>query len=345
MIKINKKLLAICLCSFALQLWALEKSTLSNGFDDEESPIPFDTIYNHFEYTPYYLVEKSQDIYYGLSGGGQGIGYYDLKNKTEPIGWPLTSSSPCNASNDDCVEPWWVGRWSEQEFLEPEIKKRLNDYEITLPYELSYGDEVADAIGCLEHTPLRYGDIDADSDSELVLFLKNTLVVFSPTQEKVVFSTLFNYPDYITWQTLIDAEMYLDDPDANTPQYASLYEFKKDRNAIIGYRGYSKLYVQDFDNNQNVDLVLWRKLYQSRLQGDSLKGFEKLSDSYLHYKKVDGAYQLQTGTAPETVQGWLTANNLSWQKGFPSKSECDGQEGQLIPEMHDALLNDPDVLK
>ena len=73
--------------------------------------------------------------------------------------------------------------------------------------------------------------------------------------------------------------------------------------------------------------------------------FEKLSDSHLHYKKVNNEYQLQTDTAPETIQGWLTDKNLTWQKGFPSKSECAGQEGQLIPEMHDPLLNDPDVLK
>jgi hypothetical protein len=44
------------------------------------------------------------------------------------------------------------------------------------------------------------------------------------------------------------------------------------------------------------------------------------------------------------VKGWLTAKQLTWKKGYPSKSECAGQEGQFIPEMHDVLLNDPDVL-
>ncbi|MFY0639806.1 MAG: hypothetical protein JXR16_02090 [Bermanella sp.] len=259
--------------------------------------------------------------------------------------WSFASSASCDTNDPNCIEPWWNGRWSDQEFLEPEIKKRLSNYDIKLPFELSYGDDVSDAIGCLEHTPLRYGDIDEDTNSELVIFLKNSLVIFSPKEEKVIFSSVFNYPDFVTWQTLIDAEMYLDDPDANTPQYASLLEFKKDRNAIIGYRGYSKLFIQDFGNDQKNELVVWRKFYQSRLQGDNVKGFEKLSDSYLHYKKVNGEYQLQTDTAPETIQGWLDSKNLTWQKGFPSKSECAGQEGQLIPEMHDPLLNDPDVLK
>ena len=258
--------------------------------------------------------------------------------------WPLITPSTCDESNIDCDAPWWSGRWSEQEFIEPKIIKRLKDYNIRLPFTLSYGDEVAHAIGCLESTPLRYGDIEGDGQDELVLLLKNSLVVFSPVAQKVVFSSVFNYPDFVTWQTMIDDDMRLQTPTAKTPQYGSRYEYEQDRNAIIGYRAYAKLYVQDFDGDARSDLVLWRKFYQSRLYGDNVKGFEKLSDSYLHYKKVNGVYELQE-TAPETVEGWLTAKNQTWQNGFPTKSECAGQEGQLIPEMHDPLLNDPDVLK
>jgi hypothetical protein len=48
----------------------------------------------------------------------------------------------------------------------------------------------------------------------------------------------------------------------------------------------------------------------------------------------------------QPVKGWLTSNNLTWwKKGYPSKSECAGQEGQFIPEMHDPLLNDPEVMQ
>jgi hypothetical protein len=91
---------------------------------------------------------------------------------------------------------------------------------------------------------------------------------------------------------------------------------------------------------------VWRKLYLSKLLSEPVAGFDKVSDTYYHYeRKVTGEYELKTDTAPETIQGWLTAKNQTWQSGFPSKSECAGQEGQLIPEMHDPLLNDPDVLK
>ena len=34
-----------------------------------------------------------------------------------------------------------------------------------------------------------------------------------------------------------------------------------------------------------------------------------------------------------------------WQKGYPTLSEYPGEEGQPIPEMHDPLLNDPEVLQ
>ena len=296
----------------------------------------------------WFIQSENYEGYFTLDRSATLLGFYSLDGSIKMInnnsGWPLITPSTCDESDIDCDAPWWSGRWSEQEFIEPKIIKRLKDYNIRLPFTLSYGDEVAHAIGCLESTPLRYGDIEGDGQDELVLLLKNSLVVFSPAAQKVVFSSVFNYPDFVTWQTMIDDGMRLETPTDNTPQYGSRYEYEQDRNAIIGYRAYAKLYVQDFDGDARSDLVLWRKFYQSRLYGDNVKGFEKLSDSYLHYKKVNGVYELQE-TAPETIQGWLTAKNQTWQSGFPSKSECAGQEGQLIPEMHDPLLNDPDVLK
>lgn len=85
-------------------------------------------------------------------------------------------------------------------------------------------------------------------------------------------------------------------------------------------------------------------MYRSNLIKEPVAGFTKLSDVYVHYKLTDGEYKKQT-TEQRVIKGWLDAKNLTWQKGYPSKSECPGKEGQLIPEMHDPLLNDPDVLK
>ena len=257
--------------------------------------------------------------------------------------WPLTTPYSCDDGGDDCELNWWVGRWSDQEFLEPQLKNLFRHHS---------GDEIGimgDGLGCLGKTPLRYGDIDEDKKNELVLFLNDKLLIFSPEKQKTVFLMLYNLDDFTSVEDTITQHGF-EKPEF--PQYVS--KIKTNSGAAFkvssqvtepALQAFAKLYTIDVNDDQVHDLIVWRKLYQSRLQSDADKGFEKLSDSYLHYKKVNGEYQLQTDTAPETIQGWLTAKNLTWQKGFPSKSECAGQEGQLITEMHDPLLNDPDVLK
>jgi len=125
--------------------------------------------------------------------------------------------------------------------------------------------------------------------------------------------------------------------------------------ATTGMRSYSKLYVNDFENDGHEDILVWRKVYVSNNKANLQKGFSLIRDEYVHYERdltaqgsseagVTGEY-LPQETDSATIQGWLATKNQTWQSGFPSKSECAGQDGQLIPEMHDPLLNDPDVLK
>ncbi|WP_396589153.1 hypothetical protein [Bermanella sp. R86510] len=296
-----------------------------------------------------YLKKPSSSIYYVILGDT--FGRLNLSSKQYLGNWPLKAPHTCTEDELDCGEPWWIGRWGEQEYLEPEITERFINYDYHLnghfDFKLSYGDqEIGEAVGCLEHTPLRYGDIENDGQSELVLFLKDSLVVFSPEEEKVIFATLYNYSQYIQWDKMLETTNFrADPPDDTTPQYGSKIAFEKDMNGIPALRSYGKIFTKDFDENDSNDIILWRKLYRTKLQGDSTLGFDKVRDTYLHYEKVEGSYVLKEDTAQDTIQGWLDASNLTWQKGFPSKSECEGQEGELIPEMHDPLLNDPDVLK
>ena len=323
---------------------ALDSSNFISGFSYEENIAPFDLIYKEFGYEPYYLVNIKESVFYALSGGGQSVAHYDLVTKAEPNGWPLTTPYSCDDGGDDCELNWWVGRWSDQEFLEPLLKERI---------QRNSGGNIQvmpDGLGCFNKTPLRYGDIDGDTKNELVLFLNDNLLIFSPEKQKTIFLSLYNLlGDHTSLEDTIEQHTV---SDPTNPQHVSSLASNsgsafENPAAIVdpAYKVYAKHYVQDFDNDQNNELVVWRKFYESRLQGDTVKGYKKISDTYLHYKKVNGEYQLQTNTTPETIQGWLTAKNLTWQSGFPSKSECAGQEGQLIPEMHDPLLNDPDVLK
>jgi hypothetical protein len=322
--------------SFTLELGEsrkeVEKSTLKE-------------IYNKYQTLPGFLFEISEGKYFSLSKTGNAIGKFDLKDDQDVLsGWRVASPDTCESSDDDCEISWWAGRWSNQEFLEPLLKER---------FHYNSGGEIqvmSDGLGCLNETPLRYGDVDGDSKNELVLFLNDNLLIFDTELGKTVFLSLYNLlGDHTSLEDTIEQHTK---SDPTFPQHVSSIAtnsgaaFKNDATVIEpAYKVYAKHYVHDFDNNQGSDLVVWRKFYQSRLQGDSVKGYEKVSDTYLHYSKVDGEYQLETDTAPETIQGWLTSKNLTWQSGFPSKSECAGQEGQLIPEMHDLLLNDPDVLK
>ncbi|TCS40645.1 hypothetical protein [Reinekea marinisedimentorum] len=87
--------------------------------------------------------------------------------------------------------------------------------------------------------------------------------------------------------------------------------------------------------------------------GDA-EGFSLIGQSFVHYERdleaqwtstvVTGQY-LPQETDEATIQSWLSDKALTWSKSYPSVSECEGEEGELIPEMHDPLLNDPDVLQ
>jgi len=65
---------------------------------------------------------------------------------------------------------------------------------------------------------------------------------------------------------------------------------------------------------------------------------------FAHYRLYIGQHKKQE-VDEATMQNWLSTQQLTWQKGYPSKSESTGEENQLIPEMHDPLLNDPDLLQ
>lgn len=257
--------------------------------------------------------------------------------------WPLGASDPCADSDDPhCISPEWAGRWSEQEFLEPEVKK------LAVMYPMSISS-VGRNVGCLNDKPLSYGDIENDGTKELVITLNDNLIVFNVNKKVVSFMSLISVND---WETAENTkELYAENTSDVDPQYVSLNQISTAVTSKItsldkdpSMRGYAKHYFGNFSANDANEILVWRKLYRSFLEKDPRKGFDKISDSHAHYKLIDGEYKKQE-TEQDVIKAWLESKNLTWQKGYPSKSECPGQEGQLIPEMHDPLLNDPDVLK
>ncbi|MDQ2075474.1 hypothetical protein [Marinimicrobium sp. ABcell2] len=240
-------------------------------------------------------------------------------------------------------------RWPG-EYIEEEIVTRYANFDI------AYGERPLGlsrtSVGCLVNSPLRYGDINASGDAELVLFMGNDLVVFSPNRQRVIFMANLAIYDWLPAAAVED--FYTDEAGTfrageASPQHPSTIAISNARHGappqqLPGYRGYAKLYFGDFDENDQHDILVWRKLYVSRLRNDETPGFQVLKDTYLHYQLNDSEYELQD-TDETTIQGWLSADELTWQKGYPSKSECEGEVGELIPEMHDPLLTDPAVLQ
>jgi len=194
-------------------------------------------------------------------------------------------------------------------------------------------------LGCIPDSPLRYGHFVNEQESVVVALLgekdqRLDVVVFSPDQEAVVFSArLAQRDDYdtagmsashIKWQ--YQGQVF---------EKESLYP---------GFRMYAKLFVHDFDGDGKKDLVQWRKLFQSRTVNDPVKGYKFTKQVLRFYKMEKGRFYMQD-IESAMIMSMLSEQSLTWQKGFPSHSECPGEERELIPEMHDPLLNDPDVLQ
>lgn len=339
------KILLICAFLGGHHVAALDLSNFKNTIARNADPFLFKKIYTSFgESVGYLVASDNANIFYALSSDGSIVGYYNFSEK-HMDGWLIGFSDPCADEDapDECKAPWWTGRWGMQEFMEAEYIERTQDHNILIPFRAAHNDDELSLYGCFNRNPLRYGDLTGDSKPELALFLMNDFVIFSPEQKKTIFAVMYNNPDWINWGELIENGLaLLDEPDS--PQYGSRKLYEELGTTSIGYRGYAKIYVGSFEAENTKDILVWRKFYQSRFKKDPIKGFEKIRDTYIHYKLGDGEYKKQS-TEPEVVKSWLTAKNLTWQKGYPSKSECPGQEGQLIPEMHDPLLNDPDVLK
>ncbi len=315
---------------------------LAEGFSrNSESSSLFKLIYQRYKTRPGYLYEYSTGRFYTLSKNGSAIGNYDLNDENDkPKGWPLTpwpNHLFLAGEYDASTEAGSAARG--QEFTRPSdpvqvVTDRTANYYNHTNYQLP---------GCLNKTPLRYGDVDENNTPELVITPDSTIIFFSPQQGKVIFSYHYQLNDEMSKEQaeLVFLPPYIDE----NPQYiAGSGQDELVRRMFPAQRSLSKIYIQDFNGDKNPDLILWRKMYRSNLRNNPTEGFHLLAESWTHYQLTNGEY-LPQDTAPETIQNWLTSANLTWSKGFPSLSECAGEEGKLIPEMHDPLLNDPDVLK
>jgi hypothetical protein len=282
----------------------------------------------------YYLscvVETDEDgIVYTFDSS---IGKTNYKKGELLKGWPLTRwqylSRPLDVLKDHAQIG--VGNWKES-----------IEYDANTSYA-----------GCLNQHPLRYGDLEGDGTNEIILTLNGELIVFSPDYQRNVFATFDDVDDWLRDPSMIGTDKASDLVEDDAYQYLSehlMYNGYSHR----AHRSYTKLYVGDYDKDGNSDILIWQKVYVSNKVGEEA-GFHLISNEVKHYESdlkaqeesaqgITGEY-LPQATDEATIKGWLTDNNLTWQKGYPDKSECAGEEGKPITEMVDPLLNDPEVLQ
>lgn len=203
-------------------------------------------------------------------------------------------------------------------------------------------------VACFLKNPVRYGDIDKNGQTDLIIFMgrgwQTDMHLFSSNSKKTIFSANLSINHAFIPSAEDIENIYPSYGKPQNPQYLSDWVNGSPPPLEEGFRSFGKIFLEDFDDDEIKEILLWRKYFVSKKLEDPIKGFEKIRDTFIHYKLIDGEYKKQP-TEQDEIKSWLAAKNLTWQKGYPSKSECPGQEGQLIPEMHDPLLNDPDVLK
>jgi hypothetical protein len=230
--------------------------------------------------------------------------------------------------------------FSKAEFVHEDLS--LINPEFDPVYTLSLTQEWQSSKGCLRKFPMRYGDIESDGNPELAVVYDNNIVIYSLEQNQVVFSAHYWLADEIDSERAITTFTITDASD--TPQYIA----ESGTNPSVGriypaWRSLTKIFDGEFDGEYGFDLVMWRKVFESNLN-DEVKGFHKTADVLFHYSLQGGEYVLME-TESDEIKAWLDSNELTWSQGYPSVSECKGEEGELIPEMHDPLLNDPEVFQ
>lgn len=326
------KLKALILSSLFVHVSAYGME-LQHGFKADSNIALLKEIYTRYQTLPGFLLEYEENKYFSLSIDGSAVGNYDLTDESNKLrGWSLTRWPDLRLIPEILADHREVGasQWKEQ-----------IEYTSRKPFA-----------GCLNLHPLRYGDIEGDSASEVILTLNGELIVFSPDYQRTVFSVLYDADDWYR-EEMEDVSLKSSLVKGESYQHLSehlLYNGYSHK----AHRVYTKLYINDYDQDGNNDILTWQKIYSSNKVEESA-GFHLIRNKFRHFKRdlkaqeesdkgVTGEY-LPQDTDKATIRQWLAENELTWKKGYPSTSECEGKEGQLILEMHDPLLNDPEVLE
>jgi len=209
-----------------------------------------------------------------------------------------------------------------------------------------------DYYGCIDEQPLFKANIMGGDQEELFVItgaghhtdniqgagvgdhLK--LHVYGGTQYDKLFEVMLMAVNYKPYKQDAPAKDY----------YFSKSDLSSENVAIKGESGegrklYSKLFIQDFNKNDRLDVLIWQREYKSRpIKSDNKPGFDLARNEFIWYEENSQGtgFDLQAVTAQQ-AEAWLTENNLTWKKGWPDKSFCTGTEERKNLPM--TVMDDP----
>lgn len=198
--------------------------------------------------------------------------------------------------------------------------------------------------GCLINYRVFAQDIDLDGLEEIFWFYGNVyespklyktseyltryeidLHIYSGETLENIISTDFVEENYKSEQNKDSPVSYQASafPDNNVPY--------KERDP--SYRHLAKLYVADLDEDGLINVLIWRRDYESRLKTDPVKGFKFVQESFSHWEETKLHQFEKQQINNEQGEKWLLDNGLTWKDGFPKETFCQHQ-----PEANPVVL-------
>lgn len=214
------------------------------------------------------------------------------------------------------------------------------------------GMNLGGGYGCYAANATMAADLNLDGEQELI-FVGGTGLVMADEVDSTVSLMIYSGTKQIL-RTKLSEEKYI--PDGQS----AVYRVTRDK---LGYylepggevgtpenlrpalRSFAKLYFGDFDGNERLDILVWRRNYQSRKKTD-IAGFEFVGQEFEWHEEGQGGF-VKKSVSAEQIAAVQEKYGLTWKKGFPNKNLCPGihKDRPLIDDygvkefqMHDEVL-------
>lgn len=171
--------------------------------------------------------------------------------------------------------------------------------------------------GCYPNYPINTADINLDGMNEIMLisstghddrFIAQTSGALS-TEPEHAEATL-----YVSFVSATAPDPYLLD----TELVYNKYDYQK----FQGKRRYAKLFFGDFDEDEKLDILVWRRYFDVVPKEEGYGSVNKMSqEAFAHYEEASPSYEKQP-ISNEEGHALLKEHNWGWFDGFPSKNLC-----------------------